>query len=70
MKWEKLFKRQILERGYEYYQKGKVEILHYSEDTLEAVVSGTEDYNVSIYSEDGESEDMSCDCPYADDDNK
>ena len=70
MKWEKLFKRQILERGYEYYQKGKVEILHYSEDTLEAVVSGTEDYNVSIYSEDGEIEDMYCDCPYADDENK
>ena len=70
MKWEKLFKRQILERGYEYYQKGKVEILHYSEDTLEAVVSGTEDYNVSIYSEDGEIEDMYCDCPYAGDENK
>ncbi len=70
MKWEKLFKSRILERGYEYYQKGKVEILHYSEDTLEAVVSGSEDYNVSIYSEDGEIEDMYCDCPYASDENK
>lgn len=38
-------------------------------DEVNAVVSGSDDYEVSIYLSDGEIEDMYCDCPYASDGN-
>ena len=70
MNWKKLFKDHILERGYDYYRREKVEILEYTEDKAEAVVSGSDDYSVSIVFDDGEIDEMYCDCPYACDGSK
>ena len=70
MDWKKLFKDHILERGYDYYRREKVEILEYTEDKAEAVVSGSDDYSVSIVFDDGEIAEMYCDCPYACDGSK
>ena len=70
MNWKKLFKNHILERGYDYYRREKVEILEYTEDKAEAVVSGSDDYSVSIVFDDGEIAEMYCDCPYACDGSK
>ena len=70
MNWKKLFKNHILERGYDYYRREKVEILEYTEDKAEAVVSGSDDYSVSIVFNDGEIAEMYCDCPYACDGSK
>ena len=70
MNWKKLFKDHILERGYDYYRREKVEILEYTEDKAEAVVSGSDDYSVSIVFDDGEIAEMYCDCPYACDGSK
>ncbi|MBR6968587.1 MAG: SWIM zinc finger family protein [Ruminococcus sp.] len=69
MDWKELFKPIILERGYDYYRNGNAEILSSTADEINAVVSGTDDYEVNIYFSDGEIEDMYCDCPYASDGN-
>lgn len=67
--WKKLFTKTILERGMGYYQNGAVEIKSADDRLIEAEVEGSETYNVSIWLEDGAVDDMSCDCPYADDGN-
>ncbi len=69
MDWKKLFNPIILERGYDYYRNEKTELLSLSADEVNAVVSGSDDYEVSIYLSDGEIDDMYCDCPYASDGN-
>jgi len=69
MDWKGLFNPVILERGYDYYRNGNAEILSSMADEVNAVVSGSDDYEVSIYLSDGEIEDMYCDCPYASDGN-
>ena len=68
MKWEKLFENKILKRGYEYYKSGKVKIIDRDDYYVEAIVEGSEDYNVDIDFDDGDIGDMYCDCPYACDD--
>ena len=69
MDWKKLFNPVILERGYDYYRNKKAVLLSLSADEVNAVVSGSDDYEVNIYFSDGEIEDMYCDCPYASDGN-
>lgn len=57
----------ILDRGENYYHSGQVESVIWDENHVTAEVSGSEDepYLVEIaFSEDGEVEDCSCDCPY------
>ena len=65
MDWKKLFDPIILERGYDYYRNGNAEILSSMADEVNAVVSGSDDYEVNIYFSDGGIDDMYCDCPYA-----
>lgn len=65
MRWEKLFARHILERGYDYYCENTVENLDISEDIIRADVIGSEDYEVEISLNNGEVTDMYCSCPYA-----
>lgn len=67
MEWEYLFKNAILDRGYEYYLMDKVTITEQSEDHFEAVVSGSDRYDVSIELGHGEVMEMSCTCPFASD---
>ena len=64
-KWKKVFSKNILERGREYYENGAVEIVSNYSDLIEAEVEGSDIYNVSIELRDGEIEGMECDCPYA-----
>ena len=65
MEWEHLFRSHILERGYDYYLEDRVCNLRYSDQKIEAVVEGSEDYEVKILLSDGEISHMSCSCPYA-----
>lgn len=66
MNWKKLFDKQILERGYDYYRSGSVELTSVTDEYVEAFVSGTEEYETKVYFNNGEVLDMDCDCPYAD----
>lgn len=69
MDWKRLFNPVILERGFDYHRNKKAEILNLSTDEVNAVVSGSDDYEVNIYFSDGEIDDIYCDCPYASDGN-
>lgn len=53
MDWKKLFNPVILERGFDYHRNKKAEILNLSADEVNAVVSGSDDYEVNIYFSDG-----------------
>lgn len=48
MDWQKLFAPWILERGRDYWDDGCVESLDWDGNTVTALVSGTEDYDVEI----------------------
>lgn len=63
--WKKLFENRILERGRAYYREGAVHDLRADKTGIQAVVEGSESYDVSIELDNGEVMDMECDCPYA-----
>lgn len=63
--WEELFSPHILERGLDYCEMGNVVELEWKGGQMEAVVEGTEDYDVRITLQDGQVTGMSCTCPYA-----
>ena len=65
--WQTLFKPHILDRGEAYWQQGHVAELHRTPDGIQAVVAGSEDYEVEIELDDGMVCDMYCSCPYAED---
>lgn len=67
--WKELFRPHILERGYDYYETGAVERITPTTRGFQAVVEGTEDYEVEIEIENGQIRDMWCSCPYAEDGN-
>lgn len=67
--WKELFRAHILERGWGYYEAGAVKQVTAVECGFEAVVEGSEDYEVEIEVQDGEVGDMWCSCPYAADGN-
>lgn len=67
--WKELFMSHILERGLNYYEDGAVVSLEQTESGYNAIVEGTEDYQVEIEIRDGRVQDMFCDCPYAEDGN-
>ncbi|OLR59409.1 hypothetical protein BHF70_07110 [Anaerostipes sp. 494a] len=48
MNWERLFKGHILDRGYNYFCDGAVDNIQRSEDKINAIVCGSEDYEVEI----------------------
>ncbi|MCI6006175.1 MAG: SWIM zinc finger family protein [Blautia sp.] len=72
MNWHTMFQPHILDRGIEYYEDGAVTEFEISSDGYEinAVVEGTEDYNVQIHVRGDVVESMECDCPYAESGNK
>ena len=63
--FEKNIDREILKRGYSYFQNGRVNSIEEVETGLwEAEVEGTEVYNVSIRTDKFEIKYWGCDCPY------
>lgn len=69
MNWQNLFAPHILARGYDYYIEGAVDKLKIDINEITARVSGTVDYNVEIELSNNRVIAMSCNCPYAEDDN-
>ena len=68
--FEKLFDEKILKRGYNYYLEDAVHDVTRNGNHYEGLVYGTEIYEVQIEIDDnGNVEDMSCDCPYAEENN-
>jgi len=69
LNWKKQFQPWILARGEAYFQEGCVQDLVRTEDGYEALVHGSEDYEVNIILDGDSIQDMFCDCPYAEDGN-
>jgi len=69
MNWQNLFAPHILARGYDYYLEGTVDKLKIDINEITASVSGTADYKVEIELSNNRVIAMSCNCPYAEDDN-
>ena len=68
--FEKLFDEKILKRGYNYYLEDAVHDVTRNGKHYEGLVYGTEIYEVQIEIDDnGNVEDMNCDCPYAEENN-
>ncbi|MCB5221427.1 SWIM zinc finger family protein [Lactiplantibacillus pentosus] len=65
MDWEDYFPTAIAERGYDYYSKGYVTDLKQTETQITATVTGTQDYCVVIDLANGDFQDGTCECPYA-----
>jgi len=62
---EKLIPSEILQRGYKYYTNKHVISLEENEPGVwDAVVSGNEDYEVTVEIKNGELKYWECDCPY------
>ena len=68
--FEKLFDEKILKRGYNYYLEDAVHDVTRNGNHYEGLVYGTEIYEVQIeIDNNGNVEDMDCDCPYAEENN-
>ncbi len=68
--FEKLFDEKILKRGHNYYLEDAVHDVTRNGNHYEGLVYGTEIYEVQIEIDDnGNVEDMDCDCPYAEENN-
>lgn len=67
--WKDLFRLHILERGLDYFSSGAVTSVEQTEDGYQAIVEGTEEYQVEIEIQDNRISEMFCDCPYAEDGN-
>ena len=65
MDWEDLFREVILDRGYDYYLEDAVELQNVTNDHIEAIVSGNEEYEVEIDFDHDRIVGMYCSCPYA-----
>lgn len=68
--FEELFEEKILKRGYSYYLDDSVHDVTKNGNCYEGLVYGTEIYEVQVeIDEEGNVEDMDCDCPYAEENN-
>lgn len=65
MEWEDVFQSQILDRGYDYYQRGLVTNLKRTSDGVQATVKGSKTYHVTVSVQNGQVVDAECNCPYA-----
>ncbi len=65
MQWKHLFQRHILARGENYFLDELVTEFSSDEEGADALVCGTEPYEVNIHLEGGQIVEMFCDCPYA-----
>lgn len=68
--FKELFEEKILKRGYSYYLEDSVHDVTKNGNCYEGLVYGTEIYEVQVeIDEDGNVENMGCDCPYAEENN-
>lgn len=67
--WKNLFQRRILERGEEYFEDGMVSQVTQTSTGYQAIVEGTDAYEVEIEMDEDGIYDMFCTCPYAEDGN-
>ena len=65
LEWEEYFEPHILERGRSYARRGAVKYISRHEDTIEAIVEGTEYYKVKIRFSGCRIAESYCSCPYA-----
>lgn len=65
MDWRRYFKAHILERGLNYYTQDRVSSFEVSSNHLSARVTGTGDYLIEAQLEAEQLIALSCDCPYA-----
>ena len=63
--WKDYFEPHILARGRDYYRLGTIRKFVRKEDSIEAVVEGTEYYEVTIDFSDHQVSGAFCSCPYA-----
>lgn len=63
--WRRLFAPQILDRGRDYFNSGRIEKIEQDGCFIDALVSGEESYTVQIDFENDYPAEMSCTCPYA-----
>ena len=59
--WKRYFGSQILNRGLDYYQSNAVSIQSSASSSINAIVMGSQEYNVCVNLENNE---FFCDCPY------
>ena len=64
MRWDYLFTREILKRGRQYFESGKVKGLTHRGATYQAKVLGTKVYDVEVYLTDRMYPKMFCNCAY------
>jgi len=66
VEWEEIFQEHILDRGFVYYEQGRVENFKFSTTLLEAEVEGSHIYEVAIdYKQfDKKITQLQCDCPH------
>ena len=64
MRWDYLFTREILKRGRQYFESGKVKGLTHRGGTYQAKVLGTKVYDVEAYLTDRMYPKMFCNCAY------
>lgn len=64
MRWDYLFSREILNRGRQYFEAGKVSRLTHRGATYQAKVLGTRIYDVEVYLTDRVHPKMFCNCAY------
>lgn len=67
--WMAFFSSRTLYKGYDYYLSDRVESVRKTKNGYEAVVDGSESYDVEIEIEDGCVTYMDCTCPYSADGN-
>ncbi|WP_407888154.1 SWIM zinc finger family protein [Levilactobacillus sp. N40-8-2] len=65
MAWEDVFQSQIVDRGYDYYQRGLVANFKRTSEGIQATVKGSKTYRVTILIQNKQIIDAKCDCPYA-----
>lgn len=65
IKFEQMFDKKVLDRGYEYYGRGAVNHVVVSPNHIKASVYGSRTYQVDITLDDGKIQAMKCNCPYA-----
>ncbi len=67
MGWESYFSKRILERGRDYYEKGKVKGFIKTADSCMARILGTKVYNTKVWGLKSDNLKFSCTCEYAKD---
>jgi hypothetical protein len=69
MDWHQAFSGQTLDRGLDYYHRGRIININFRDDSIEASVYGSRAYQVKIKMKDRSITSMKCDCPFAYDGN-